>query len=465
MPELLEHRHTWEVADDLSLQGLWNGEAAELSTEDVRDTYFDTAERDLAGHGAVLRRHESAGQPVWLLEAFGDTLEFRAGQSDLPPTEVTNALTGLRLGKPLTEVATIHITRRTHRLSAKDRAPVDVDDEHVRASLGHQLLAWRQIAVAPGTSERGGPRRVARALTKAGARPSTHPSALDRVAPVAHTDAPRAGAAQRAVLDYVAEQIDAVFAGDLLLRRGQDAIHDTRVATRRLRSTLRVFAALLDATAVAGLDDELKWYAGLLGEVRDREVQRRRFAEALDDLPPELILGPVHKRLDGYVHAEQLVARRMVTEAMDSERYLEILGLLHRWRTAPPLRGPIDVDALNERARRAEAKADKRLAEALASGDPVDLHRARKAAKRARYAAELRTPLTRKAARTVERYKEIQSILGDHQDSVVASEMLRRTAVTAGTTPGENGFTYGLLYAREQQLAADARQRIRDLSR
>jgi hypothetical protein len=54
-------------------------------------------------------------------------------------------------------------------------------------------------------------------------------------------------------------------------------------------------------------------------------------------------------------------------------------------------------------------------------------------------------------------------VLGDHQDGVVASATLQRLARTAGTTPGENGFTYGLLYAREQQAAEVARRRAREL--
>ncbi len=77
---------------------------------------------------------------------------------------------------------------------------------------------------------------------------------------------------------------------------------------------------------------------------------------------------------------------------------------------------------------------------------------ARKAAKRARYAAELFGK-----GRNVKRYKRIQSVLGDHQDTVVAAGTLRRMALTAGMAHGENGFTFGLLYAREQHLAAECR--------
>jgi CHAD domain-containing protein len=72
-------------------------------------------------------------------------------------------------------------------------------------------------------------------------------------------------------------------------------------------------------------------------------------------------------------------------------------------------------------------------------------------------------PADKGAKKTVKHYKQIQRVLGDHQDSVVATATLRRLAVTAGTTAGENGFTYGLLYAREQQAAETARRRAREL--
>jgi CHAD domain-containing protein len=118
---------------------------------------------------------------------------------------------------------------------------------------------------------------------------------------------------------------------------------------------------------------------------------------------------------------------------------------------------------LAKRARRAERKADHRLVEAVEAGDDALLHRARKAAKRARYAAELRERVDKRAKSIAKHYKHFQRVLGDHQDGVVASATLRRLALTAGTTPGENGFTYGLLYAREQQAAQAARTKVREL--
>jgi CHAD domain-containing protein len=61
--------------------------------------------------------------------------------------------------------------------------------------------------------------------------------------------------------------------------------------------------------------------------------------------------------------------------------------------------------------------------------------------KRARYAAELIGPLddSGEAKRTMKRYKKIQTVLGEHQDGVVAAATLRRLGALAGTAPGENG--------------------------
>ena len=117
------------------------------------------------------------------------------------------------------------------------------------------------------------------------------------------------------------------------------------------------------------------------------------------------------------------------------------------------------MQGVEQTARRADRKADQRLAEAIEAGDDALLHRARKAAKRARYAAELRVPVDKRAKKTAKHYKRIQTVLGDHQDGVVACGTCCTGWRHSRHDPGENGFTYGLLYAREQQAAEEARTR------
>lgn len=285
-----------------------------------------------------------------------------------------------------------------------------------------------------------------------------------------HATAPsrvRTARGTRVLVDYLNTQIDRTEAGDIALRHGEDddTIHDTRVAIRRLRSTLRVFAKALDASEIDGMETELKWFAGLLGDVRDCQVQRARFNRVLDGMPDELILGPVKSRIGSHFASIEFPAREHVSETLESARYQSMMTALRRWRAEPPIAGAVATGTLRQRARRAQRKADRRLAAALESQDAAMLHRARKAAKRARYAAELCGPLGKRsrAKRTIKRYKQIQSTLGDHQDSVVAAEALRSMGLAAGTTVGENGFTFGMMYAHEQQIARQCRREARRL--
>ena len=469
MNEVLERELKFDVDEQFALPRLVDiapGAGVEHSTVTLNSAYYDTADGDLQSHGVLLRRRDGDDDTGWQLKVphTEGRVEIRTGLSDTPPSELTEALTGLRLGKPLLNVATVRTTRDRYRITdpRRDRLCAEVADDHVRASIDHRLLAWREIEVELGPGRRSVPRRLTERLVEAGATPTRFPSKLARVSGVTRPEPAGETAADRAVATYMTEQIDNIFDGDLGLRRGSDPIHDTRVAIRRLRSTVRVFGKLMDSS-VGHIDDELKWFAGLLGEVRDCQVQRRRFREALAQLPPELVLGPVANRINTDLQSDQLQARTVAAEAMNSQRYLDLLATLQHWRTGPPLIEPPSVKAVTKRAHRAERKADRRLAEAIEAGDDALLHRARKAAKRARYAAELRKPLDKRAKETAKHYKQFQRVLGDHQDGVVASATLIRLARAAGTTPGENGFAFGLLYAREQQAAEEARNRVREL--
>jgi CHAD domain-containing protein len=237
------------------------------------------------------------------------------------------------------------------------------------------------------------------------------------------------------------------------------------VAIRRVRSTLRVFAKLFDDDGAAGvLEADLKWFAALLGEVRDCQVQRGRFEDALDRLPDELILGPVRSDIRNHLLGVERPARGRVTEAMDSSRYLGMMAVLGRWQTEPPLVEGADVRDLRKCVKKAGRKADSRLVDAVNGSDEVALHSARKAAKRARYADELLSSVQPKALRKAKAHKKVQGALGDHQDTVVARDVLRRMAAGTGTSQGENGFTYGLLYAREQRIARESRLKARKLA-
>ncbi|TDC19780.1 CHAD domain-containing protein, partial [Streptomyces sp. 8K308] len=266
------------------------------------------------------------------------------------------------------------------------------------------------------------------------------------------------------VLDYARQQVEAIVTLDPAVRRQQpDAVHRMRVASRRLRSLLRGARAVLDRDATAHLEAELRHLAAELGVDRDREVLTERLTRRLDELPDDLRLGPVAERLAAWDRERRTGARALLERLLDSPRHLDLLDALDRLLTAPPLR----PHAAERPARRVLAKAMRRDRDRLArrlrtayatpAGPERDaaLHSARKAAKRARYAAEAAVPAVGKPARRqAERCRALQRALGDHQDSVVARAALRDLAAQAQAA-GEPSFSYGVLHEREAAVAAD----------
>jgi CHAD domain-containing protein len=264
---------------------------------------------------------------------------------------------------------------------------------------------------------------------------------------------------------YLREQRQGLLDGDLELRGGFDAIHSTRVASRRFRSTLRTFRALFDADRAAALDTELRWYAGLLGAVRDPDVLREHLLGVVAGLPVHLVLGPVASRIEQDLIRERAQQHRALLRALNGRRYFALLDAVDEWIADPPFtpaaHGPNKHAA--KWAEHAQQKLLRRLRNAAKHPDDAELvHSARKAAKRARYAAELAGPAlpSTVAKQTIKKTRAIQDTLGEFQDSVVAHETLLRMGIRAGTTAGENGFTYGLLYALEQRRADESRQRV-----
>ena len=272
-------------------------------------------------------------------------------------------------------------------------------------------------------------------------------------------------AAGQVVLDYLREQASALDSLAPRVRRDEpDAVHQMRVATRRLRSTLRTFRRVIGPAG--HLDEELRWLAGLLGEARDAEVLADHLESALATVPAEQLIGPVQARIKIHFAPVAARAREAVLEALDSGRYDSLrdeIGQLTAGRLPGARAGRPSRDVLPREVRRAYRAMARRMGRArrAAPGPARDtaLHQARKAAKRARYAGELAQPaIGRPARRFTRQVKAVQSLLGDHHDAVIARQQERGLGMEAHVS-GENAFTYGLLYQRESQAADELRAR------
>ncbi|MFG2769156.1 CHAD domain-containing protein [Streptomyces sp. NPDC048350] len=458
--------------------------------------YYDTADLRLAADSLTLRRRTGGDDEGWHLKfpvSSGIRDEIRAPLADTLPKPLAGLLRSRIRDEDVIPVVRLRSSRKVQHLmdeSGALLAEVSVDTVHAERLPKGLDASWTEIEVEladdvdPAVLD-----AVEKRLKKAGIRPSSAPSKLARAleetteSAADGTDALQAGAsaaektasgrprtdrpgddtAGGRVLAYVREQVEAIIALDPAVRRDlPDAVHQMRVACRRLRSACKTYRKVLDRTVTDPIGDDLKWLAGELGHARDQEVLAARLRTRVDAIPDTLLLGPVHARLQLWDTAAGADARRKALAALDSDRHLALLAALDALLADPPLRkaaadapGPVLARAVLKDYDRLARRVDHALAEAPGHDRDLAMHEARKAAKRARYAADATRPtLGKPAKRFSKRMKTVQSLLGDHQDSVVARETLRGLAIQAHAA-GESAFTWGLLHGQEEAAGTD----------
>lgn len=247
-----------------------------------------------------------------------------------------------------------------------------------------------------------------------------------------------------------------------------DSVHQMRVTARRLRGTLQSFPMIFPSQATERLREDLKWLGEVLGEARDQEVIGERLETELAGFPPELVMGPAQARIRAHFAPREAAARDAAAEALGSPRFAALVSELSRLLDDPPLAAPAEApadDILPGAVARAYRRTRRRMRRVKLTrpGTARDaaLHETRKAAKRARYAAEAVEPVYGKRARRfVKRMKAVQSVLGSHQDAVNARGTAREIGVHAHLA-GENAFSFGLLCEREHRQSLDCQDRAR----
>ena len=264
---------------------------------------------------------------------------------------------------------------------------------------------------------------------------------------------------------YVQTQCDVILgAREAIAARDEALVHPVRVAIRRLRATLRTFAAVYDAGEGAHFADELRWAGVLLGGVRDLQVLAERFADEDRTSSPA-----TYRAIAEEIERDRAEAWHEVSDGLGGSRGAALFQEIERWRDDPPLTPEAERPA--GRAKKPVAKADARVTKRLARVSDASeadagelLHEARKAAKRHRYAVELAQPVFgAKAERTIERRQALQDALGAHQDAVVALEFLQQLRLD--TRNGASADALRDLVARTRASAEDVAGVLRETER
>ena len=454
---VLEIERKYDADDDLVLPDLTriSGVASVSVPEELRltATYLDTAERTLLDAGITLRRRLGGHDEGWHLklpaadaEDERHELRLRAGRCGARvPERFRSTLATLLGDRELVPVATV-VTNRTRRelRNADGRCLAELVDDRVEAMAAGDgaPLAWRELEVELDAGDRVLLDHAERRLLAAGARVAEHHTKLARVLGEPSSPPDRSALPHDPLSELLRLRLESLVRAlvlcDPLAREDlPDGVHAMRVTTRRLRSALATGRPFLDHSVTEALRAEIAWLADVLGAARDAEVMRERLAAALESVAGDglhLAEDPVVRR--GVLAPLELSHRRAITElnhALRSERYLALVQWLREVVADPPWKPRAGL-TVRDGYRRRVAHDLRRLERLMAAADAEigdsdawsgTLHAARRAAKRARYAMEpLRSGYGRPADDLVRALKDLQTALGQRQDTVVTRAYL-----------------------------------------
>jgi CHAD domain-containing protein len=427
------------------------------------DVYLDTEDWRIGRSGFVLRiRHQGDQAEVTLKDTTPAVagLRRRIEVSEPLPPEGLDALdpegpVGRRLralagDAPLMSLLEIRTRRRPHELrGAHDfLGEVDLDDTIIVVGDDQYPVRMRRVEVEVDSRwvdlliplvdqlrRDCGLQTAILSKFEAGLLAAgLHIPEVPDLGPTELSPNPSVGAVAYAVLR---RHLGSMLAHEAGTRLGEDTeqLHDMRVATRRLRAALALFAGVLPGHA-RQLRSELGWLADELGAVRDLDVQLGRLDSWRDELR-EVDAGALTD-LARLLRREREVARESLLTSLDSPRYdrlvTEFSSMVRpgEWqgpgRQLKAARAPAAavVPGLIVARHRSAMIAARRAAR---SGDPADFHRLRIRCKRLRYALEFVSEIYNGRTRgVVRRVVGLQDCLGLMQDAQVAATRLRSLA-------------------------------------
>jgi CHAD domain-containing protein len=448
--------------------------AVPLERRQYQTSYFDTPDLRLARWGCSLRHRSGEGWTLKLPSGADGPMLVRGeytfeGEAGRPPDAALWIVAAYLRGAETKPVARLRTVRHPVRLDAADGTPMAemVLDEVSVLEGGRLVERFREIEVelSPPTSLET-LEVILSELRSAGAVPTDpipkYSRALGTRAwlppEVVVGDVGPLATAGHLVRHAIAASADRYLRQEPGVRLGEDpeAVHQTRVATRRLRSDLRTFAPLLEDAFARELADLLRWLGGLLGGARDADVLHARLKKRADSLPEDD--RPAGAKLAAELTTDQHQARIHLLDGLGEDRYLAVVQSLVDAARSPRLL-PESHQPADRVAPRLLGRPWRRLRRQVRALEdpPADeaLHEVRIGAKRVRYAAEAVAPvLGRKAARFARAAAELQTILGEHHDAVVTGRLLRERSTGA---PSEVAFAAGELAGLEQAAADQAR--------
>lgn len=433
------------ASDALKRRGVRFGRPRNMVT-----SYYDTAKGALKKKGVFLRIRQSGGRIEQTVKTAGEggvlarrgewnwTLKTAepdlalAATTGLKPlerrvrkggvvlrfaSEIARRIAVLKTADGELELALDEgVVRAGRRMAAVLELEIEVKQGEPKAvfSLARDLVALPGVTIGFATKASRGFALAAASVAKA--EYASEPDLAGDMPP--HE-------AARAILNAAASHVAANL--QILAATGApEAVHQSRVALRRLRAALALLQAALPAERRHHLRREAGWLAAELGAARDFDVLA---TGPLKAATPPAEIAPGFARLARRVDAARRVARKAAREAASSQRaQLLLLDLTETAAGLAPVEGaPVLKDLAAGRLKR-------RYEAVLAAGEGVEgldveaRHRLRLALKKLRYAADFFAPLfPKKAAKAeIKALARLQDALGAFNDAAVAPILIAR---------------------------------------
>ena len=243
-------------------------------------------------------------------------------------------------------------------------------------------------------------------------------------------------------------------------------LHDFRVAVRRTRSLLGQLKGVFPPDQVVRFAREFSWLGELTGPLRDMDVLHFTLKERRGDVP-----AADTRMLTGVLNKARQHEHARIVEALDSERYRQLLSEWRAFLERPALRAaaapsaarPL-ADIVAHRAWRLSRRIASRADRLDAASPPDQLHDVRITAKKLRYLIDV-TPGFYDAGdleRILAALKKLQRALGDANDAHVQEQRLLEcgAALTAESGAASTLLAIGRLAEQSRQRGAQLREQV-----
>jgi inorganic triphosphatase YgiF len=420
------------------------------------DTYLDTFDWSLMKNKIALRYRISNGTAMYTLKSTGSIKDGIAkrmeteiplkepvdGPARVPVKRIRKHIEGMIWPRKLLEHIQIRTDRRRYRVLTSEEAEIELAfDSSIFSLRGlhktrrtqrlHELEA--EILEGPATALGSLAALLAEAFGYSPSTASKLEVAIERLkVGMPSKKLPeklmvrledRFDLAVSKILAYQLQRFREQLPG---VRRDIDTefVHQARVATRRMRSALRLFHDAVPENTGAYLAEELKWLGGMFGTVRDLDVfllNLSRFEGQIKCFP-----GRKKKAFENWIEKHRRAPLKALQEALDSIRYKNLERRITRFLERPlPARpqAPLAVKPVRDVA---PVLIHENFEAVMAQGHKVladpklkQFHRLRIQMKKLRYAAEFMAPAYNGGLDPfIERTVEIQDCLGELQDTV-----------------------------------------------